>query len=152
VVDCLLVEEAEMPTIGVRSVVALDAMTDFFGAAYGQVFERIGREGLTVTGMPFGRYRGMPTETVDIEAGVTVAETVPSSGEIVAGTLPATKAVEAVHVGPYDTMVETYAAMQDWIGSEGLEPSDEMWEFYLTGPTEEPDPAKWQTKIIWPIV
>lgn len=149
--ECLLVQESEMPTIGVRSVVALDAMPDFFGAAYEQIFERIGREGLTVTGMPFGRYRGMPTETVDIEAGVTIAETVPSSGETVSGTLPATKAVEAVHIGPYDTMVETYEAMQEWIAAEGLEPSHEMWEFYLTDPAAEPDPAKWQTKIVWPV-
>jgi hypothetical protein len=26
-----------------------------------------------------------------------------------------------------------------------------MWEYYLSDPEQEPDPAKWQTRVIWPL-
>jgi AraC family transcriptional regulator len=26
-----------------------------------------------------------------------------------------------------------------------------MWEYYLTDPGVEPDPAKWQTLVVWPV-
>jgi len=26
-----------------------------------------------------------------------------------------------------------------------------MWEYYLTDPEQQPDPATWQTKVVWPI-
>jgi AraC family transcriptional regulator len=116
------------------------------------LFGEIGREGVAVSGMPFARYRGMPTDSVDVEAGVPIAETATDRDDIVAGTLPATEAVEAVHVGPYDTLEQTYNEMVAWMSEHNLVPSDEMWEFYLTDPADEPDPQKWETKVVWPVV
>jgi hypothetical protein len=26
-----------------------------------------------------------------------------------------------------------------------------MWEYYLSDPAAEPDPAKWKTLIVWPV-
>ena len=34
--------------------------------------------------------------------------------------------------------------------AEGLTPGDIMWEYYLSDPETEPDPEKWQTRVIWP--
>lgn len=150
-VDLVLVDESETPTLGVRSVVPLGEMPDFFGQAYGQIFAKLERDQIAPAGMPFGRYRGMPTETVDVEAGVPISMPVSSEGAVAAGVLPATRAVEALHVGPYDTLVETYSEMAEWMTEQGLQPSDDMWEFYLTDPSEEPDSAKWQTKVVWPV-
>jgi effector-binding domain-containing protein len=56
-----------------------------------------------------------------------------------------------MHVGPYDTLHETYSAMQAWIVSQERRPSSFMWEVYLTDPEQEPDPARWQTEIYWPV-
>ena len=150
-VECALVPQEETPTIGIRSVVPLDRMQTFFSESYGRLFEEIGREHIRVTGMPFGRYRGMPSETVDVEAGVPVAKAPASHADVVVGELPATEAVEAVHVGPYDKLEETYDEMIAWMREHSLTPSDEMWEFYLTDPADEPDPAKWETKVVIPV-
>lgn len=36
-------------------------------------------------------------------------------------------------------------------GSSGqLTTGEAMWEFYLTDPENEPDPAKWQTRVVRP--
>jgi effector-binding domain-containing protein len=64
--------------------------------------------------------------------------------------LPGGDAFEAIHTGPYDTLGETYGAIQQQMQAEGLTPSDSMWEYYLSDPEQEPDPAKWQTKVVWP--
>ena len=73
-VQCALVPQEETPTIGIRSVVPMEQMQSFFGESYGRLFEEISREHIKVTGMPFGRYRGLPTDKVDVEAGVPIAK------------------------------------------------------------------------------
>ena len=35
--------------------------------------------------------------------------------------------------------------------SKNLTPSKMRWEFYLIGPLQEKDPAKWKTQVFWPI-
>jgi effector-binding domain-containing protein len=42
--------------------------------------------------------------------------------------------------------------MIEWMSEHNLVPSDEMWEFYLTDPADQPDPQKWETKVVWPVV
>ncbi len=68
-----------------------------------------------------------------------------------AGSLPAGRAFEAMHVGPYETLPETYGAIMAKMQAEGLTPGDAMWEYYLSDPAAEPDPAVWKTLIIWPV-
>ena len=150
-VEFTVVEEPETPTIGIRAVLPMDQLTEFFGTAFGELYEMAGREGLKFAGMPFARYRGMPTETIDVEAGVPLGEPGRDSGRIAAGSLPATSAVECIHTGPYDKLEETYTAMAEWMADHDQKPAEEMWEYYLTDPSIEPDPEKWQTKVVWPV-
>ncbi len=70
---------------------------------------------------------------------------------MVPGSLPAGRVVEAIHVGPYDTMEKTYAEIEDYLADEGLTPAEVMWETYLSDPDTEPDPAAWRTLICWPL-
>lgn len=57
----------------------------------------------------------------------------------------------AWHVGPYDTLAETYAALMGWIGEQGRTVAGPMWEVYWTDPGTEPDPARWRTEVIIPV-
>lgn len=151
-VQCLLVTLKEEPTIGIRDVVRMDEMQAFFKNAYGRLYETIGREGLETTDMPYARYFGMPAETIDVEAGVPVSESYGGASDVLGGTLPATEAVEALHVGSYESLPDTYAEIAQWMGDRGLTPSPDMWEFYLSDPEVEPDPAQWKTKVVWPVI
>lgn len=146
-----LVRCAEQPTAVVRERVAMDALPEFFGRAYATVAAEAARQDVQLAGPPFALYRGIPTETVDVEAGFPINGTFADTGTVVGGTLPGTEAYEMVHTGTYDTLEQTYAAVQERMKAAGKTPSEMMWEYYLNGPSDEPDPQKWQTRVVWPV-
>lgn len=141
---------AEQPTAVLRERVAMDALPEFFSRAFAAVAAEAQRQNVQLAGPPFALYRGTPTQTVDVEAGFPVRGTLADTGTVVISTLPEAEAFEAMHIGPYDTLPQTYAALQDQMKKAGKTPSDTMWEYYLNGPPSEPDPQKWKTRIVWP--
>jgi effector-binding domain-containing protein len=56
-----------------------------------------------------------------------------------------------MHVGPYDTIQQTYGELQRYVADAGLTPGDVMWECYLSDPQSQPDPATWRTTICCPV-
>jgi effector-binding domain-containing protein len=64
--------------------------------------------------------------------------------------LPGGPAVQVVHVGPYDTLSESYERLARWAGDQGLALGPVMWETYLTEPTPEATEPM-QTRITWPV-
>lgn len=146
-----LVQRPEQPTAVVREKVPMNELPEFFGRAFGAVMAAVQNQGVQLTGPPFGRYLSMPTETVDVEAGFPVSAPFTASAEVAAGTLPACQAFEATHTGPYDTLGITYDAIQERMKEQGFSPADSMWEYYLSDPATEPDPATWKTLVVWPV-
>ncbi|HEX3198029.1 MAG TPA: hypothetical protein VHR39_10805 [Propionibacteriaceae bacterium] len=69
----------------------------------------------------------MPTEIVDVEAGFPVPTTVAAVNGVRAGVLPECRAVQAMHVGSYDTLGTTHDAVKQRMREEGLNASDDMW-------------------------
>jgi len=137
--------------LGVREVVKMTDLTDYFGRAFGAASAEIERQGLTPTGPPLALYHGMPTDTVDITAGIPVAGDARAGDGIVVTPLPVGPAVATVYVGPYDGMTRTYDEIAAWLQAENLTPRPDMWEEYLTDPETDPDPATWQTRIVFPL-
>ncbi|WP_255768796.1 GyrI-like domain-containing protein [Pseudarthrobacter sulfonivorans] len=140
------------PTAVVRETVAMGALSDFFSRAFGAVMAETQRQNVQLAGPPFALYRGMPTETVDVEAGFPIAGGLSDTETVATGTLPETDAFEAIHTGLYERLGEAYSAIQERIRAAGKTPSGTMWEFYLNGPPAETDPSKWQTRIVWPVL
>ena len=68
-----------------------------------------------------------------------------------AGFLQEGPAALAVHVGEYETLPETNAAIQNWIEENGFRSNGPTWESYVTSPTEHPDVAGWRTEVYWPL-
>jgi effector-binding domain-containing protein len=93
----------------------------------------------------------MPTDVVVVEAGFPTATPVEAGDGVHTVTLPGGSAVVAEHIGPYETMEQTYGDLQDWMTEQGLTPRAGPWESYLTDPSAEPDPARWRTLITWPV-
>ena len=67
------------------------------------------------------------------------------------GELPAGTVATVTHMGPYDTLPQTWASLAEWIGSQGLQPAGAPWEVYVTDPGAEPDQSKWRTDIFFPV-
>ena len=146
-----IVELEQQAVAVVADEVPMTAIADFVGEAFSSVMAVAARQGVTVTGPPFTRYRGAPTTTVEVEAGFPTSSFVRAEDDVRPGVLPACRAVEAMHVGPYDTLARTYDEAMGWAGEQGLHSGADMWEEYLTDPSSEPDPATWRTRVLIPV-
>ena len=116
-VDVELVEVPSETVARVRRRVPVQGMAEFFTHAFEQVMHVLPEAGGRVSGPPFGWYHGMPTDTVDVSAGFPVAGDVHvPDGGVVVEERPGGRAAVAVHVGPYDTIQDTYGQVMAWIG------------------------------------
>lgn len=61
------------------------------------------------------------------------------------------RTVQADHIGSYDTLAQTYDAIESWMRTHRLTPGEEMWELYVVGPESDTDPAAWRTRVVWPV-
>lgn len=149
--DIRITERDEQPTAGIRETVPMAELTEFFSRGFHDTMAAIQAQGVQPAGPPFGKYYGTPAATVDVEAGFPVTSAIAPTGDVLPGTLPGGRVVEAIHVGPYDTLKETYAELERHVAQAGLTPGAVMWESYLSDPEAEPDPATWRTQICWPV-
>jgi effector-binding domain-containing protein len=70
---------------------------------------------------------------LDVEVGVQVDRAFDDAGApdgIRSGTLPATWAARATHVGPYDRIGRAHDAVLRWCDEHGHEPTGLSWEIY----------------------
>lgn len=150
-IDCEVIDLRPQKAAVVKAQVGFDQLPDFFGRAFQATMTAIERQGLKATGPPFAYYPATPTTVVTLEAGFPASDAVDPDGRVDAFELPGGTAVTTTHFGPYDSMEETYERMRTWMADHGYEPSPGMWEVYLTDPEDEPDPARWRTRIVWPV-
>ena len=146
-----LTEVEPRPTAVVREVVAVSDLPGFFHRAFSAVAIAVQGQNVSVAGVPFGLFHGVPTDRVDVEAGFPLSRPIEASGPVTPSSLPGGRVVTALHVGPYDTLDQTYAELTAWMSEQSLTPGEDMWEEYLSDPEEEPDPATWRTRISCPV-
>ncbi|HZB51716.1 MAG TPA: GyrI-like domain-containing protein, partial [Mycobacteriales bacterium] len=104
-------------------------------------------------GPPFTAYRAVGDREFDVEAGFPVAARIVPDGSVRPGELPGGQTVETIHIGPYETLPETYGRILDWLRVRGLQPGRRMWESYLTDPDdpEHRHPEGPQTLVVQPV-
>lgn len=66
-------------------------------------------------------------------------------------TIPAAKCAIIDFWGDYQYTGKAHMAMSDWMKAEKKEPAGATMEEYVTDPGKEKDPAKWQTRIWYPV-
>lgn len=88
---------------------------------------------------------------MDAEVGWPVASSVAGRGRIEAATLPATRALAMMHVGPFDALPQAYELLSRVLNENGLTPTGKPREVYLSNPEEVTDPNDYETLILWPI-
>lgn len=138
-----LVIKADMPTAEIGQKM---------GEIYEFLFNYTVQNQITPVGPPFAVYLSFdPEGNTVFEAGVPIAEEASGSGEVEYREYPATKAVSMLYTGPYEEMAPTYEKIMKYISENNLKSKGMCWEIYLTDPNEEPDPAKYQTIISFPI-
>jgi effector-binding domain-containing protein len=109
--------------------------------------------GIELAGPPFARYFARSAERIDFEAGVPTRKEQPGNPDlgITAGALPAGPAIATVHQGAYERLPEAHAALARWAAAHGKQPGGAAWDLFLTNPLQEPDVARWRTKVFLPL-
>lgn len=126
----------------------------------GEVIAWTVQNNVEIVGAPFFKYEvvGSYENKFRIEVGVPVGNVVQGDGRVKAGFIQAGTYVSLLHEGHPDHMHLSHQAIEDWATEQGLEwdikqdgDEHEVWggrfEFYLTNPTEEPNPNKWSTLL-----
>jgi len=133
-----------------REDVPIPEIAKVLGECLPAIFAHCQQHGIGMSGPPFCRYPSATPGTVTLEAGIPTAAPATGEGAILAGTIGGTRAAAATHVGPYETLGDTHAALAKWVQDRGATPSGPPWEVYLTDPGEVPDPAEWKTAVFLP--
>ena len=139
------------PVLSIRATATMDKIGEVMGPLFGEVYGCIQQSGQEPAGMPFAIYHSMDGDMVDFECGIPTVSPMESVGRAQAGGLPGGTVATVTHMGPYDALRQTWAALTEWMSSQGLQPAGAPWEVYVTDPGGEPDQSKWRTDIFFPV-
>jgi len=134
-------------TAAIRLTCPMEGIGEAMGLTFPRIFEAVTKAGSAPAGAPLARYFSFGGPTIEFECAIPVAAPFAADGDVRPSEVGGGEAAFAVHVGPYDTIHQTWQALTDWVKDQGREPDVVGWEFYLTDPGEEPDPAKWVTEV-----
>jgi effector-binding domain-containing protein len=148
------------PYAAIAARLPMSKMATVLPEAWPAVNSWLSQRRLSPAGAPFIRYRVIDMAGyLQIEVGIPITEATPSDGRIVCGTMPAGHYVTAIYTGHYDGLVGANAALQAWGADNGVEwhvtdsEDGTVWgnrvEFYLTDPSQEPNPERWRTEITY---
>lgn len=139
------------PVVSIRATIRELDIGSVLGEMITALWLYLVKVGVHPAGMPFARYHQFHERTVDLEAGIPVAEPVSGEGQIVAGELPGCRVAATWHVGPYERLPEAYQALEAWLRENKRKLAGVPWEVYWAGPVEVQDPSQWETEVLWPI-
>jgi AraC family transcriptional regulator len=142
------IELEAQPALVIAAEAEPELIWETFARLLPRVVEYAGIFGPVVAGAPFLRYLGLGEQgRLKIEAGVPTLVALPGSDEIRDVVVPGGKAVSLTHIGPYDGLAEAHLAIDEWMEDRHSTPLAPRTESYLSGPGDEPDPARWRTLV-----
>ena len=148
------------PYAAIPMRVTMDTLSRAVDQAFPELFGWLAEHAIDPAGPPLIRYLVVDMAAVlQVELGVPVGAKIDGNDRIRSGSLPAGQYVVLRHVGPYDGLMASNAALQEWAQKQGITlngwdtPEGTAWlgraEHYLTNPATEPDPAKWEVDVAY---
>lgn len=151
------VELKQQPMVyiaGIRSTVKFEEIGDKIGEVYGKIMEQAAKYNIELgQNPPWCIYHTFDEtkKTTDMEPALIVDEGFPNTDIIHTHPSYEGEVMVVQYFGSYETMAPTYAAMEKWMTENNKKKNGSPWEVYITDPQMEPDTAKWQTDIYWPV-
>lgn len=139
------------PILLIRRRIARGELSSTLAECFGTLFGHGQRAALPIAGWPLARYVAMGPGLMTVEAAMPLAAPASAAGIMEPGSLPSGPTAFAVHVGAYEQLPETHAAIERWIDAQGYQVGGAPWESYVTDPAEHPDSAEWRTEVYWPL-
>ncbi|MEO7080711.1 MAG: GyrI-like domain-containing protein [Flavobacteriales bacterium] len=148
------VDRPEVTYAGKRDLVKGNGLGAYFSKVFPQSTQAIEKADVEIAGGLTALYykRDSVTHKTDVFAGAPIAANpdvkVPGC-EIV--TVPAGKALMIAYKGSPERSEEAHEAIYDMMKAKGLKLRSAIVEEFVTGPSQEPDTAKWVTNIYYPV-
>lgn len=140
------------PAISVKDSVPMADLGTFMETYMPMLYMYTIRQGGKMAGPPYSIYYNWdPDGLILVECGIPLEEAIAGEEVIQTAETPGGKAVKGIYYGPYEDMAVVYEAMEQYMTVMKLEPIGLAYEVYVTDPSEEPDPGKWETHIYFPI-
>jgi effector-binding domain-containing protein/uncharacterized protein YndB with AHSA1/START domain len=136
-----------------RGAGTMETIGEQLGELYPMVWEELEKQELQLAGPGFVEYLDYDEATghSNFLAGFIVDKAGVESGKVLAKSYPEMKVTQAIHTGPYHEFYISYGLMEEYIRENGIEVTGEAFEFYTVNMQNEPDQAKWQTIIAFPL-
>jgi len=146
----------QIPEKAVLSVIDSCNWSDIekkMGQMFGEIMDLQKKAKFEFTGAPMTRYLKWDeaNKFAVFEDCVPVDREVKGKGRVQYKILPATRAVMGTHFGAYDKTMFLYTALDEFIKENNLVETGGPIEEYITDPMSQPDTAKWQTNVYFPI-
>jgi AraC family transcriptional regulator len=128
-----------------------DVAPSYYEAAFKATDAALKKAGGSVAGAPVCLVFkwDMSTQQADLGAGFPCQV----SGNEFAGLqrvdMPAGKSYQIDYYGNYDGTGAAHSAMEQYLQSKGLTPNYPCFEQFMTDPGQEPDTAKWLTRVVY---
>jgi effector-binding domain-containing protein len=117
------------------------------------VLAALAQRGVEPTGPLFMHHLHEPDAEIDFELGFPVAQPFEAVENVVPSSLPATRAITAVHQGSYQALSASWSELHDWLKQQaGLVPAAHVWESYAVGPESGLSLEEWRTDLIQPLL
>jgi effector-binding domain-containing protein len=151
-----VVEETTLqsvPLLVVSKTSATDtpAISAAYAEAYGTILQFMQKQKLQQTGAPVGIDGAMTEQSFTFEAGIPVdrADVTPPAGITLRQSYSG-RALKTVHVGPYDTLEQTYAKFEAYRQAHHYKPKGGAISWYVDDPSKVAA-ADLKTEIYWPL-
>lgn len=139
------------PILYIQRRVAQTQLQSLFAECFPKLFGHCIASGIAIGGQPIARYVEMTSGLWRVDCAIPLQNEVEPDGEMEFGHLQSGPVATAVHIGAYEGLPETNAAIQMWIEEHDYQVNGPPWESYVTSPTEYPDVKDWRTEIFWPL-
>lgn len=144
-------EVESVPILYIQRTAPRTELQQVYAQCFPQIFGYCMQNNCAMAGHPMARYVDFGQAMVTVDCIIPLQEAAEGNGEIMAGELQSGTVAFTTHSGPYEELGETYTAIEKWIQEQGMKVSGPPWEWYITDPSSEPDPKKWQTEVYYPV-
>ena len=129
-------QTTERHTAAIRMTRPVSQIGPAMGEAFPKIYHAVVSAGVEPSGMPLARYFDFGEQETTFECAIPVPAAFTSTAEVQPSTVGGGEAAFAMHVGPYDTIGETWGQLMAWVAEQGRAPGGPTWEVYIDDPGE----------------
>jgi DNA-binding transcriptional MerR regulator/effector-binding domain-containing protein len=147
-IEVQLVETQPMNILYVRQMMSSDDYALGYGKYFGQLYEKIATEKLTLLGTPMTIYHSPEYNPSgnDTEFAIPIKEFVKGTRD-----LPRGLCAKSVLKGSYSELTSVFARLREWVEIEGYELVNSPYEVYVTDPNQAAAVEDMITEVYFPV-